>query len=100
MLHTHVREVPNHAVELAICNLHLLPRAMQAGLDVSDLEPTHFCGAEAADEQCAWYVDVYVRAGYGAYLHEGSIQPGCGACHMQPEPTVPCCASWLGCIWP
>ena len=51
--HIHLKKVSNHAEKLAICNLHLLPRAVQARLRASDLEPPEFGGVEVADEQCA-----------------------------------------------
>ena len=51
-------EVANHVLELAICNLHLLPHAVQAGLGVSGLEPPEFGGLEVVGEQYAWYVEV------------------------------------------
>ena len=56
--HLHVLAVSNHAVVLAICKLHLLPRPVPAGLVVSDLQPSELGGVEVADEQCAWYVRV------------------------------------------
>ena len=59
-VHIHVTYVSNHIVELAICNLHLLFRTVQAGLGVSDLQPPDFGGLEVIDEQCAWYVEVCV----------------------------------------
>ena len=43
-----------------VCNLHLLFRAEQAGMDVFDLELPQISGLEVVDEQCAWYVDVCV----------------------------------------
>ena len=49
-MHIHVMEVSNHVVELAICNLHLMFRAVTAGLVVSDLEPPHFSGLGVMDE--------------------------------------------------
>ena len=54
-VHIYLKKVPNHVVELVIGNLHLLPRAVQAGLGVSDLEPSEFefGGLEVMDEQCA-----------------------------------------------
>ena len=58
--HIHLVKVLNHDVELAICNLHLLACAVQAGLGISDLGPLQFSGAEAVEEQCAWYVEVCV----------------------------------------
>ena len=61
-VHIYLKKVPNHVVELVICNLHLLPRAVQAGLVVSGLEPTRPDSLGVMDEQCAWYVEVYVRA--------------------------------------
>jgi hypothetical protein len=57
-VHIHTKEVSNHVVELAICNLNLLLRAVQAGLGFSDLKPHQLSGTEAVDEQCAWYVEV------------------------------------------
>ena len=56
----YVKEVTNHVVELAKGNLHLLSRAVQAGLGVSGLEPPQLSGAETVDEQWAWYVEVCV----------------------------------------
>jgi len=58
--HIHVMAASNHVLELAICNMHLLFSAVQAGLGVSDLPPTEISGVEVADEQCAWYVEVRV----------------------------------------
>ena len=52
--HIHVIAVPNHVLELGICNLHLLPRAVQAGMGVLVLEPTQVSRFEVADEQSAW----------------------------------------------
>ena len=78
----HVLAASNHAKKLAIGNLHLLPRAVYAGLDVSGLEPSHFSGAEAVDEQCAWYVEVCVCGLDTAHIHgagAGRIQPCCGS---------------------
>ena len=49
-VHIHVKKASNHVVELAICNLHLLPRAAQAGLGVSDLKPSQFGGLEVMDQ--------------------------------------------------
>ena len=37
-VHIHVIEVANRVLELAICNLNLLLRDAQAGMDVFDLE--------------------------------------------------------------
>ena len=59
-VHIHVMKVSNHVLKLTTGNLHLLPRVVQAGLGVSDLEPPEFCGLEVMDEQCAWYVEVCV----------------------------------------
>ena len=59
-VHIHVLSVSNCAVVLAICKLHLLPRAVQAGLVVSDLQPPKLGGVEVVEEQCAWYVLVCV----------------------------------------
>ena len=73
-VHIHVLAASNHAEKLAIGNLHLLPRAVQAGTGVSDLEPPTFGCVEVVDEQYAWYVEVCVRAGYGAYPRAGRIQ--------------------------
>ena len=56
--HIHVLAASNHAVVLAICKLHLLPRAVHAGLVVYDLQPPELGGVEVVDEQCAWYVRV------------------------------------------
>ena len=94
-VHIHVVEVSNHVLEPATYSMHLLSRAVQAGLGVSDLQPPEFGGLEVVGEQYAWYVEVCERAGYGAYPREESSQPCSGACHMQPAPTVPCCASLL-----
>ena len=61
--HVHVTKIANHVLKLAICNLHLEPRAVQAGLGVADPEPHEFGGLEVMDEQChqcAWYVEVCV----------------------------------------
>ena len=59
-VHIHVMPIPNHVVELAICNLNLLLRAAQAGVDVFDPELPQSSGLEVVDEQCAWYVEVCV----------------------------------------
>ena len=59
-VHMQVKKVSNRLVELAICNLHLLVRAVQAGLGVSHLKPPQFSGTEAVDGQCEWYVEVCV----------------------------------------
>ena len=59
-VHIHVMEVSNHVLRLAIDSLQLLPGAVQAGLGVSDLQPSDFSGLEVMDEQCAWYVEVCV----------------------------------------
>ena len=59
-VHIHVIKYPNLVLEPDICNLNLLPRAVQAGLGVSDLQPSEFGGLEVIDEQCAWYVEVCV----------------------------------------
>ena len=59
-VHIHVMQVFNHVLKVAICNLHLLSRVVQAGLGVSGLEPPKFGGLEVTDEQCAWYVEVCV----------------------------------------
>jgi len=56
----YVKGVINHVVELAKGNLHLLSRAVQAGLGASDLEPPQLSGTETVDEQCAWYVELCV----------------------------------------
>jgi hypothetical protein len=58
--HIHVMAVSNHAVELDIGNLHLLPCAVQAGLSVSGLQPAESGGTEVVEEQCAWYAEVLV----------------------------------------
>ena len=58
--HIHVLAASNHAEKLTIGNLHLLSRAVQAGVGVSGLEPPEFGGVEVAVEQCAWYVEVCV----------------------------------------
>ena len=52
-MHIHMKEVTNHDVELAIGNPHLHPRAVQAGLGVSDREPPQISGAKGVEEQCA-----------------------------------------------
>ena len=52
-VHIHVKKVANHVAGLAICNLHLLSRAVQAGLGASDLKPPEFGGLEVMDEQYA-----------------------------------------------
>ena len=57
-VHIHVMKVANQVVELAKGNLHLLPRAVQAGLGVSDPQLPEFGGLEVVGEQCAWYVEV------------------------------------------
>ena len=59
-VHSHVKKVANRVLKLAICNMHLLPRAVQAGLGVSDLKPPEFGGLEVVGEQYAWYVEVCV----------------------------------------
>ena len=56
----HMMPIPNHVVELAICNLHLLFHAVQAGMDVSSLELSQVSGLEVVDEPCAWYVELCV----------------------------------------
>ena len=48
-VHIHVKKVSNHVLELAICNWHLLPRAVQAELSIPDLEPLQLSGAEAKE---------------------------------------------------
>jgi hypothetical protein len=55
-----VIKVSNHGVRLAICNLHLLPRAVQAGLGVSGLELPESSGTKVVEEQCAWCVEMCV----------------------------------------
>jgi len=52
-VHIHVISVSNHVMELFICNLHLLRRAVQAGMDVFDLELPQISGLEVVDGQCA-----------------------------------------------
>ena len=59
-VHIHVILIPNHVLELGIFNLHLLPRAVKAGMGVLVLEPTQISGLEDVHEQCAWYVEVCV----------------------------------------
>ena len=58
--HIHVISTPNLVLELPICNLHLLFRAVQAGVDVFDLKPPQVSGLEVVDGQCAWYMEVCV----------------------------------------
>ena len=58
--HIHVMAIPNHAVELSVCILHLLSLAIQAGMGLFDLEPPQVSDVEAVDELCAWYVKVCV----------------------------------------
>ena len=59
-VHIDVISIPSHVLELPIYNLHLLSLAVQAGLDVFDLEPPQVSGLEVVDGQCAWYVEVCV----------------------------------------
>ena len=59
-IHIDVISIPNHVLELSVCNLHLLFRAVQAGMDAFDLELPQISGLEVVDEQCAWYVKVRV----------------------------------------
>jgi len=54
------QKASNRMLELTIGNLHQLLHDVQAGLGVSDLQPTEISGVEVTDEQCAWYVE---RAG-------------------------------------
>ena len=61
----YVIEASNLGLVLAVEILHLLPCAVPAGMDAFELEPPQNSGAEVVDEQCAWYVGVCVRAGYG-----------------------------------
>ena len=58
--HSHVIIAPIHFPDLAVCNLHILPRAVPAGMGILELQPTHTRGVEVMDEQCAWYVEVCV----------------------------------------
>ena len=58
--HIHVILVANRVLELAVCNLHLLPRAVPAGMGILELEPTQTGSVEVVAEQCAWYVKVCV----------------------------------------
>ena len=37
--HIHVMLVANGILELTICNLHLLPHAVSAGMDIIELQP-------------------------------------------------------------
>jgi hypothetical protein len=37
--HIHVMLVANRILELTICNLNLLPRAVPAGMDILELQP-------------------------------------------------------------
>ena len=49
--HIHVMVVTNSILELAICNLHLLPRAAQAGMCILERVPTNpkrRCGGRGA----------------------------------------------------
>ena len=56
--HIHVTVAPTHVLELTICNLLLLPRAVLAGMGILELQPTQRGGVEVVvDEQCAWYVE-------------------------------------------
>jgi len=55
--HIHVMLVASRILELAICNLHLLPRAVPAGMGIPELQPTQREGVEVVDVQCAWYVE-------------------------------------------
>ena len=57
-VHIHEKKVANHVLQLAIFNMHLLSRAVQAGLGVSDLKPPEFGGLEVVGEPYAWYVEV------------------------------------------
>ena len=57
-VHIHVKKVASHLVELAIGNRDLYPRAVQAGLGVSDLQPPDFGCLEVVVEQCSWCVEV------------------------------------------
>ena len=59
--HILVMLVANRILELAICNLHLLPRAVPAGMGILELQPTQRGGVEVgvADKQCAWYVHTH-----------------------------------------
>ena len=58
--HIHVIIAPTHDLELTICNLHLLPRAVPAGMDILELQPIQMEGVEVVDWQCAWYVEVFI----------------------------------------
>jgi len=42
--HIHVMATSNHVLELAIGNMHLLSRAVQACFDVSDIQPPDISG--------------------------------------------------------
>jgi len=94
--HIHAKIASTHVLELTIYNLLLLPRAVPAGMGILELQPTHTRDVEVVDEKCAWYVEVCVGARYGTYPRDGSGQSYSGACHMQPAPPAPCCASWHG----
>ena len=59
-VHIHMKKVANHVLELVICNMHLLPRAVQAGLGVSDPQPPEFGGLVVVGEHCAWYLELCV----------------------------------------
>ena len=58
--HIHVMVVTNRILGLAICNLHLLPRAVSAGMGILELHPIHTRGVEVVDVQIAWYAEVCV----------------------------------------
>ena len=46
-VHIHWMAASNRVLKLAICNMHLLFCAVQAGLDVSDPKPSEISGVDA-----------------------------------------------------
>ena len=60
--HIHVIIAPTHVLELTICNLLILPRAVPVGMSILVVQPTHTTGVEVVDVdgQCVWYVEVCV----------------------------------------
>ena len=58
----HVIEASNLVLEFATGTLHLLHHAVPADMGEFELKLPELSGVETEDEQCAWYVEVCVRA--------------------------------------
>ena len=56
----HVIEVSSLVLEFAIGILHLLPRAVPAGMGASKPKLLELSGVEIVEDQHAWYVEVCV----------------------------------------